>query len=214
MSYSGFIDIQALPEAARILGRLQAAHEAIADEGARAGWLFSQSPEIYIQDADDVRLYILPLKWQGRMADEIEQMPELANADWRPRASGTQMVQAAPTAAAILADEPAVVNALYSVSLPGCEIHPHADGEDSIGPVLRAHVGLRCPGEGCALHVGDEIKAWQTGEALLFDSPRTRHHAYNRTGWPRMILIVDLDREVLERSAACDATDSLWEDCR
>lgn len=68
--------------------------------------------------------------------------------------------------------------------------------------MLRLHVGLRCPAGDCALDVAGERREWRDGEALLFDSARVLHSAWNRTAAPRMIAIVDLDRRALEDHAS------------
>lgn len=153
-------------------------------EGIGAIGSFVKSPEVHIQEANDVRLFILPLKWQGSMVDEVDQLP-----------IGAQILDLVPIAAG-LARNPLVTSAMFSMSMPGCELIPHIDNESHIGDVWRLHLGLSCPAD-CALTIGDEIRQWRDGEVLMFDSARVVHSAYNRSASPRMILILDFDRKAL-----------------
>ncbi|MNZ66732.1 Aspartyl/Asparaginyl beta-hydroxylase [compost metagenome] len=144
--------------------------------------LFAPSPEIHIQDPDDIRLFILPLKWQGAMADQ-----HLCN--------GGQILDSVPTTAGLV-DRPLIVSALFSMSMPGCEITPHIDNESWIGDVWRVHIGLSCPAD-CALIVDGDSRGWSDGEVLMFDSARVEHSAYNHSAQPRLVLILDVDRKAL-----------------
>lgn len=170
--------------------------ELLALEAIRRLDCFSPSPEIYIQDQFDIRLFILPVKWQGLLADRAVFDGDRSGA-WAPVVTGEQMVAAAPALVSHV-QSPLVVNAMYSLSMPGCEIVPHIDREEAIGEVLRLHVGLRCPEGDCALIVDGERREWRSGDAFIFDSARVEHSAHNRTGQPRLILIIDLDRQALE----------------
>jgi aspartate beta-hydroxylase len=71
---------------------------------------------------------------------------------------------------------------------PGMHIQPH------IGPTnmrLRCHLGINIPDGDCGLSVGGETRHWQEGECLVFDDSLL-HESWNRTGQPRVVLIVDL----------------------
>lgn len=194
---SGFLDPDAFPDLAPILDlmRQRWATDMLMGEARAALERFSPSPEVYIQDANDIRLHILPVKWQGQWADQAHFAGDRAGA-WRPRCTGAEMVAAAPHLCR-LADSPWVVNAMYSLSLPGCEIVPHTDRVEAIGDVYRLHLGLFCP-EGCGLQVGGEAAPWTAGGVLMFDSPRVTHAAWNRGGAPRLIAILDMDRAALD----------------
>lgn len=189
------MDWRSCPAAVPLVQQLLAHHEDLASEAIDNLDCFSPSPERYIMDPDDVRLYILPAIWQRQRVDRAA----LEDGDyraWRPVASPGRLA----TATAVLAhlvDHPLVVNAMYSLSFPGCEITPHIDREEAIGEVLRLHVGLRCPVGDCALVVDGERREWRDGEAFIFDSARVTHSAHNRTGQPRLIAIIDLDRQAL-----------------
>lgn len=182
---SGFIDHRDYPALAPLITDLVDRWPELFREAVGAIGHFVPSPEVHIQDADDIRLFILPIKWRGDMASELEQMP-----------SGVQILEAVPIAAS-LASHPLVPSAMFSMSMPGCELIPHIDNESHIGDVLRLHLGLSCPAD-CALVIGDESRTWVNGGVTLFDSAHVVHSAYNRGSQPRMILIIDVDRKAIE----------------
>lgn len=182
---SGFIDHRDYPALAPLVAGLIERWPELLSEAIGAIDRFVPSPEIHIQDADDIRLFILPIKWRGEMADQLEQL-----------CGGDQILEAVPVAAS-LASNPMVPSALFSMSMPGCELIPHVDNESHIGEVLRLHIGLSCPAD-CALTVGDETRTWHDGEVLMFDSARVVHSAYNRSNQPRLVLILDVERKALE----------------
>lgn len=185
---SGFMDYRDFPALVPLIDQLVGRWPDLFREAVDSLNLFIRSPEIHIQDPEDVRLFVLPLKWQGVMAD---QHGELCN--------GAQILESAPTAARLL-QHPLVVSSLYSMSMPGCEITPHLDNESWIGDVWRIHIGLSCPLD-CALTVDGESREWHDGEVLMFDSARVMHSAYNRSDRPRLVLILDVDRQALAASA-------------
>lgn len=163
MDYRDYSDVVPLVESCL------AQWETLRQEAVDVLELFVPSPEVNIQNPLDIRLFILPLKWQGKI-----------------------MGLAGPCVDAIARD-PRVVSAMFSMSMPGCELKPHIDNESWIGPVWRIHIGLDCPGD-CALKVAGEAKAWQDGGAIMFDSARVEHSAWNHSQRPRLILIMDVNR--------------------
>lgn len=185
MGMSGFIDHRDYPALAPLIADLVSQWPDLLREAVGAIDHFVPSPEVHIQDADDIRLFILPIKWRGDMASELEQLP-----------NGEQILAAVPITDS-LARHPLVPSAMFSMSMPGCEIVPHIDNESHIGDVLRVHLGLSCPAD-CALTVGDESRTWRDGEILVFDSAHVVHSAYNRGNQPRLVLIIDVDRKALE----------------
>lgn len=193
---TGFMEVQAYPAIADLVERLNASANDLALEAIGSMDCFSPSPERYIMDENDVRLFILPVRWQCVTIDKAGLDKDDYRA-WRPAVPADQLLKAAPLLAQLTAD-PLVVNAMYSLSVPGCEITPHIDRESAIGAVYRLHIGLRCPVGDCALIVDGERREWHDGEALLFDSARVTHSAHNRTRQARLIAIIDLDREAVE----------------
>lgn len=195
-----FIDYRAFPVSVDLVERLKAAAPDLALEAIAGMDCFSPSPERYIIDENDVRLFILPVRWQGKTVDQATLEPNDYRT-WRPAVPADQLMQVASLLVK-MTDDPLVVNAMYSLSVPGCEVVPHVDRESAIGAVYRLHIGLRCPVGDCALIVDGERREWRDGEALLFDSARVTHSAHNRTRQARLIAIIDLDRRALEGHAS------------
>lgn len=180
-----FIDYRNYPAILPLVESLRAQWQALRTEARGEIGAFIKSPEVNIQDADDIRLFILPLKWQGQTVNAGHGLPY-----------GAEKLEFLPVAASII-DHPLVVSAMFSLSVPGCELIPHIDNEEWIGNVWRLHIGLDCP-PGCGLMVEGQVREWQDGQVLLFDSARVTHSAWNRGAAPRLIFIVDLDRRALE----------------
>lgn len=187
-----FADPAAFPALASLDAELRGRWQELRAEGIANITGFSTSPEVYIQNQHDIRLFILPMKWQGRMVS----VASFNDADhrgysWRPRLSGEETEAAAPVLAGIC-QNPVIVSAMYSAMMPGAELFPHTDRVEAIGDVYRLHLGLACPGEGCSLTVNGETRDWRDGQTWLFDSARVEHSARNATEQPRLILIVDV----------------------
>lgn len=70
---------------------------------------------------------------------------------------------------------------------PGCHILRHRDAPDP--GVLRAHLGLSCPG-GAWMQVGDEFVEWSDGEVFVFDGQR-EHETRNTGRRSRLVLLAD-----------------------
>lgn len=180
---SGFIEEGQFPPLAAVMDLFRQAWASILLEGGQSVNLFIKSREVMIQDPQDIRMFLLPIKWQGVMVDQLD-------------AAGAAILEAVPTAARLAAN-PLVVSAQYSMSMPGAELMPHIDNVEWIGDVYRCHLGLSCP-PGCGLVVAGEERQWADGEVLVFDSARVEHSAYNRSDRARLILIVDIDRNKLK----------------
>lgn len=187
-----FIDHRAIPALVPLVDLLCHRAPDLAGEAVAGLDFFSPSPEYRIMA--EPRLFILPARWQRQLIDQVDDYH-----GWQPAVDRGRMA-VATRLLAYLTHHPLVVSAMYSMSVPGCEIVPHVDNESAIGDVLRLHVGLRCPAGDCALEVAGERREWRDGEALLFDSARVEHSAWNRTAEPRMIAIIDLDRQALPAS--------------
>lgn len=192
-----FLQVDDYPILAPLIERLQVKAGELAVESVMGIDFFSPSPEVYIMD--EIRLFILPAKWQGKMVDAAD-YKQTDDRAWKPSASPLQMAFATAHLRRLV-DDPLVVNSMYSLSVPGCDIRPHIDRESAIGEVYRLHLGLRCPDGDCALTVDGDTRRWKDGEFMLFDSARVTHSAHNRTLEPRMILIVDIDRAAMDSSA-------------
>jgi len=86
---------------------------------------------------------------------------------------------------------PNMTTAGFSRLEPGTHIKSHVGYQDT---VLRCHLGLIVPEEGCALRVGPETRTWQEGRCLVFDDT-TEHEAWNRSDAVRIVLIIDFAKE-------------------
>lgn len=188
---SGFLDYRAYPELVTLVDGLLEQWAVMRLEAVGVLAEFIKSPEVDIQNADDIRLFILPLKWQGQTVNAGHQLPYAED-----------MLERVPVTAGAIAN-PLVVSAMFSLSVPGCELTPHKDNEGWIGKVWRLHIGLDCPSCDCALIVDDERRDWANGEALLFDSANKIHSAFNRSNHPRLIFIVDIDRDAIKAEIRC-----------
>lgn len=75
----------------------------------------------------------------------------------------------------------------FSVLKPGTHIPPHF----GLGNYkLAMHLPLVLPGD-CAIRVGNETRSWEEGKCLIFDDS-FQHEAWNRSGQPRVVLILDV----------------------
>lgn len=94
-----------------------------------------------------------------------------------------------PETARVLASVPKVTKAAFACLEAGGVIQPHI-GHDPRNN--RAHLGLIVPPGDCGMRLGDETRAWQAGQATIFQDNQV-HEAWNRTPHHRFILIVDVD---------------------
>lgn len=81
---------------------------------------------------------------------------------------------------------------LFSLLRPGTRIPAHT-GE--INARLICHLPLIVP-EGCGLRVGNEVRSWVEGEALIFDDTM-EHEAWNNSGRLRVVLLFEIWRPEL-----------------
>jgi ornithine lipid ester-linked acyl 2-hydroxylase len=91
---------------------------------------------------------------------------------------------------------PGMTTAMFSILAPGKRIPPH-DGPYK--GVLRYHLGLMVPepAENVGITVGGELAHWREGGSLVFDDTYT-HEAWNDTDGTRVVLFVDVIRELRE----------------
>lgn len=85
---------------------------------------------------------------------------------------------------------PGLTTAGFSRLAPGTHIQPHVGYTSA---VLRCHLGLVVPDEGCALRVGEDTRTWAEGRCVVFDDT-VEHEAWNRSGSDRIVLLVDFLR--------------------
>jgi hypothetical protein len=99
----------------------------------------------------------------------------------------------ATTAALELAPMPRIDKrspiALWSLLKPSTHIQPH---HGLLNTRLICHIPLIVPDD-CAIRVGNETRAWRTGEALIFDDS-FEHEAWNKSTDTRVILLFEIWR--------------------
>ena len=81
---------------------------------------------------------------------------------------------------------------LFSLLRPGTRIPPH---NGQINARLICHLPLIVP-SGCALRVGNEVRPWVEGEALIFDDS-IEHEAWNNSEALRVVLLFEIWRPEL-----------------
>jgi aspartyl/asparaginyl beta-hydroxylase (cupin superfamily) len=82
--------------------------------------------------------------------------------------------------------------ALYSLLRPGAHIAPH---NGLLNTRLICHIPLIVPGR-CRLRVGNEVREWEEGRALIFDDS-IEHEAWNDSDSTRVILLFEIWRPEL-----------------
>ena len=102
---------------------------------------------------------------------------------------------ACPKTASLIDAIPGVTTAGFSRLGPNTHIYPHTGYSST---VLRCHLGLIVPSDGCCLRVGSEQRPWEEGKCLVFDDT-TEHEAWNRSAFDRVVLLVDFLKDVSVR---------------
>ena len=98
-----------------------------------------------------------------------------------------------PRTMALLDQVPGLQLAAFSKLMPGTVVFPHEDLDTG---TVRCHLPLRVP-VGARFQVGDREVNWIEGRCLVFDNRRT-HAAANESGEPRVVLLLDVEREVFQ----------------
>jgi hypothetical protein len=82
--------------------------------------------------------------------------------------------------------------ALFSLLRPGAHIAAH---NGLLNTRLICHLPLVVPGR-CRLRVGNEVREWEEGKALVFDDS-IEHEAWNDSGFTRVVLLFEIWRPEL-----------------
>ena len=90
---------------------------------------------------------------------------------------------------------------LFSLLRPGAHITPHTG---LLNTRLICHLPLIVP-PGCALRVGNEIREWTEGQALIFDDS-IEHEAWNRSDSLRVVLIFEIWRPEINEQERAELT--------
>jgi aspartyl/asparaginyl beta-hydroxylase (cupin superfamily) len=118
---------------------------------------------------------------------------------WRDGAPVDANIARCPATAAALnaVPRPSIAGrsptAMFSLLAPNTHIPAH---HGMLNGRLIAHLPLIVP-DGCAMRVGDEARAWRTGELAIFDDS-VNHEAWNRSGETRVVLLFDIPRPELD----------------
>jgi aspartyl/asparaginyl beta-hydroxylase (cupin superfamily) len=83
--------------------------------------------------------------------------------------------------------------ALFSLLRPGTHIAPH---HGLLNTRLICHIPLITP-PGCRLRVGNEVREWEQGRALIFDDS-IEHEAWNDSAETRVVLLFEIWRPEIE----------------
>jgi aspartyl/asparaginyl beta-hydroxylase (cupin superfamily) len=100
-----------------------------------------------------------------------------------------------PRTADVVERVPGVLDARFSMLLPDTRVHPHAD---VLPGRLRCHLPLRTNPRATLRFDGLDVP-WREGRCLVFDGT-ARHEAVNLGAEPRVILLLDLERDALEHA--------------
>jgi len=91
--------------------------------------------------------------------------------------------------------------ALFSLLRPGAHIAGH---NGLLNTRLICHVPLILPGR-CRLRVGNEVREWEEGKALVFDDS-VEHEAWNDSDSSRVILLFEIWRPELDEAERAQLT--------
>lgn len=97
-----------------------------------------------------------------------------------------------PETIRLLRDIPGIKNAFFSILSPGKHVPAHRGAYNG---VLRLHLALQVPEprERCRIRIGDQLRHWNEGEALIFDDS-FNHEVWNDTDGYRVVLFADFLR--------------------
>jgi aspartyl/asparaginyl beta-hydroxylase (cupin superfamily) len=124
---------------------------------------------------------------------------------WEDGVRNDEHCRRCPATAALLDELPLLdlpgkgPTAMFSILAPHTRIPPHT-GSSNVRVTI--HLPLVVP-PSCGFRVGAETRSWEEGRAWAFDDT-IEHEAWNDSGSPRAILIVDAWNPLLseaERSA-------------
>ncbi|MFP4133045.1 MAG: aspartyl/asparaginyl beta-hydroxylase domain-containing protein [Halothece sp.] len=101
-----------------------------------------------------------------------------------------QNCQRCPKTTELIEKIPGMKTAFFSILFPHKHIPEHR------GPykgVLRYHLALKVPQQGCQIRVGNETRSWEEGKSLVFDDTLP-HEVWNQSDEIRVVLFVDVVR--------------------
>lgn len=166
---------------------------------AELDWLIEHGPAIppfVAVDPQQKKLWTTFARLVSRLPNQVE-FTAADQERWRTfvfRTYGRDVPpnrELCPTTAQLLDRVPGLVGAMFSVLEPNVELPYHF----GLFPgALRIHLGLAIPNDDkTGIRVGGKTRHWAEGEAFVFEHTRF-HTAWNRSGEPRVILILDVER--------------------
>lgn len=97
-----------------------------------------------------------------------------------------------PKTCELLSAIPGIKTAEFSCLLPHSQIQPHKGWGDLANYILRCHYGIDVP-QDCGCVCDNFVQQHKTREWVIFDDSKM-HSSYNFSDYPRIILIVDMER--------------------
>lgn len=98
-----------------------------------------------------------------------------------------------PTTMSIIDRHPDIRLAMISKLEPGAHIMPHSGVYRGS---IRIHVSISTPNSpDCYIHIGNYRYYWKDNDIVAFDDTY-EHEVYNNTKTPRIILFMDIDRQM------------------
>lgn len=87
---------------------------------------------------------------------------------------------------------PNIKSAMFSIMLGGNFVPEH---RGPFSAIFRVHLGILIPEGECYIEINGEKYYWKEGEFILFDDTY-KHHVYNNTSQPRIVLFMDVVRSL------------------
>lgn len=117
---------------------------------------------------------------------------------WHLSAACEQNAKRIPDTARIVRRIRGVERAAFSMMMPGTHITPHNDGKNGVLDLLRCHLGVFTNPQSGMRVAGTTIH-WGAGKCMVFDG-QAEHEAANFGSEPRVVLILDVDRDAVDLS--------------
>ncbi len=118
---------------------------------------------------------------------------------WHLAAACEENQKRIPETARIIKSIKGVERAAFSMMMPGTHIIPHNDGKNGTLDVLRCHLGVFTNPQSGMRVAGTTIH-WGPGKCMVFDG-QAEHEAANFGTEPRVVLILDVDRDAVDLPA-------------
>lgn len=118
---------------------------------------------------------------------------------WHLSAACEENSKRIPETTRIVRSIKGVERAAFSMMMPGTHIIPHNDGKNGVLDLLRCHLGVFTNPQSGMRVAGTTIH-WGPGKCMVFDG-QAEHEAANFGSEPRVVLILDVDRDAVDLPA-------------